>query len=100
MPARATKRAPGRRKKRRPEVEIALVQERLNSIYGPIEWRPRMVALDELIFTVLTQHTSDLNAERAYDTLRKLLPTWGARPFRSSGDSCRGWSFERSEPIY
>jgi endonuclease-3 len=77
MPARATKRPPGRRKKRRPQVEIALVQERLNSIYGPIEWRPRMVALDELIFTVLTQHTSDLNAERAYDTLRKRLPTWG-----------------------
>ena len=36
-----------------------------------------MVALDELIFTVLTQHTSDLNAERAYDALRKRLPTWG-----------------------
>ena len=56
---------------------MAVVQERLNSIYGPIEWRPRMVALDELIFTVLTQHTSDLNAERAYDALRKRLPTWG-----------------------
>lgn len=36
-----------------------------------------MVALDELIFTVLTQHTSDLNAGRAYDSLRKKLPTWG-----------------------
>ena len=36
-----------------------------------------MVALDELIFTVLTQHTSDLNAERAYDALRKRFPTWG-----------------------
>ena len=60
-----------------PTVAIALVQERLNSIYGPIEWRPRMVALDELIFTVLTQHTSDLNAERAYDSLRRVMPTWG-----------------------
>jgi len=36
-----------------------------------------MIAIDELIFTVLTQNTSDLNAERAYDTLRKSLPTWG-----------------------
>tara|TARA_Y100001936_G_scaffold188229_1_gene186393 strand:- start:1784 stop:2365 length:582 start_codon:yes stop_codon:yes gene_type:complete len=36
-----------------------------------------MVAIDELIFTVLTQNTSDLNAERAYDSLRKGLPTWG-----------------------
>ncbi|MCZ6539930.1 MAG: endonuclease III [Chloroflexi bacterium] len=75
MPARATKRLPGRRQK--PSVPIALVQERLNRIYGPIEWRPRMVALEELIFTVLTQHTSDLNAERAYQSLRKRLPTWG-----------------------
>ena len=75
MPARATKRLSVRRRKL--PVAIALVHERLNSIYGPIEWRPRMVALDELIFTVLTQHTSDLNAERAYDSLRKKLPTWG-----------------------
>ena len=78
MPAKAPKRPARRRKKpSSPGVEIALVQERLNSIYGPIVWRPRMVALDELIFTVLTQHTSDLNAGRAYDSLRKKLPTWG-----------------------
>ena len=59
------------------KVAPALVQKKLDSIYGPIQWRPRMVALDELIFTVLTQHTSDLNAERAYDSLRKQFPTWG-----------------------
>ena len=64
-------------KKRTPTVAPELVKERLNSIYGPIEWRPRMIAIDELIFTVLTQNTSDLNAERAYDSLRKVLPTWG-----------------------
>lgn len=74
MPAKATRRPPRLRK---PTVAVALVQERLKSVYGPVEWRPRMVALDELIFTVLTQHTSDLNAGRAYDSLRKKLPTWG-----------------------
>ena len=74
MPARVPKRASTKRK---PTVPVALVKERLNSIYGPIEWRPRMIAIDELIFTVLTQNTSDLNAERAYDSLRKVLPTWG-----------------------
>ena len=36
-----------------------------------------MIAIDELIFTVLTQNTSDLNAERAYDSHRKVLPPWG-----------------------
>ncbi len=35
-----------------------------------------MAPLDELIFTVLTQHTSDLNAERAYQHMRGLYPSW------------------------
>ena len=35
-----------------------------------------MAALEELVFTVLTQHTSDLNAERAYRSLRRRYPTW------------------------
>lgn len=76
MPSRPPKR-PAQARKRTPIVAPGLVKERLNSIYGPIEWRPRMIAIDELIFTVLTQNTSDLNAERAYDSLRKVLPTWG-----------------------
>ncbi len=50
--------------------------ERLVAIYGEFEQTPRYNALDELIFTVLTQHTSDLNAERAFDRLREAIPTW------------------------
>jgi endonuclease-3 len=77
MPARVPKRTSKKPRRRKPILAVTLVQERLDSIYGPIEWRPRMIAIDELIFTVLTQNTSDLNAERAYDSLRKVLPTWG-----------------------
>ena len=77
MPARSPKRPRVGPRRRKPTLAVSLVQERLESIYGPIEWRPRMIAIDELIFTVLTQNTSDLNAERAYDSLRKVLPTWG-----------------------
>ena len=73
MPSRSPKRSA----KRKPKLTPELVKIRLESVYGQIEWRPRMIAIDELIFTVLTQNTSDLNAERAYDTLRKSLPTWG-----------------------
>ena len=65
-------------RKQKPTIAPELVQKRLNAIYGPIHWRPRMIALDELIFTVLTQHTSDLNAERSYDALRKAMPTWAS----------------------
>ena len=50
--------------------------EKLSAIYGEFEQTPRYNALDELIFTVLTQHTSDLNAERAFDRLRETIPTW------------------------
>jgi endonuclease-3 len=32
--------------------------------------------LDELILTVLSQHTSDLNAGRAFEDLRAAFPTW------------------------
>lgn len=73
--------SPARRKKLSPPrnlpVPISLIFEKLLPLYGPIEWRPRYNALDELIFTVLTQHTSDLNAERAFDELRRRIPTWG-----------------------
>ena len=50
--------------------------EKLVAVYGEFEQTPRYNALDELIFTVLTQHTSDLNAERAFDRLREMIPTW------------------------
>ncbi len=76
MPSQSSKRS-NSAKKHEPALAPELVKVRLESVYGPIEWRPRMIAIDELIFTVLTQNTSDLNAERAYDTLRKSLPTWG-----------------------
>ena len=49
---------------------------RLEPLYGPVVWEPRFNALDELIFTVLTQHTSDTNAEVAFESLRKRFPTW------------------------
>lgn len=78
MPSRIS---PARRRRLTPPrtlpVPVDLIFEKLEPRYGPIEWRPRYNALDELIFTVLTQHTSDLNAERAFDELRRRIPTWG-----------------------
>ena len=50
--------------------------DELSARYGEFKQVPRYSALDELIFTVLTQHTSDLNAERAFDQLRRTIPTW------------------------
>lgn len=64
---------------RGPARRAALAREamhRLEPLYGPVVWDPRFNALDELIFTVLTQHTSDTNAAVAFDSLRKRFPTW------------------------
>jgi len=60
-----------------PRVAPELVLDRLEVAYGYEPWAPRMSALDELLFTVLTQHTSDSNAEIAFTAMRKQYPTWG-----------------------
>ncbi|HSL09879.1 MAG TPA: endonuclease III [Actinomycetota bacterium] len=52
------------------------ILKRLEARFGELA-PPRSVdALDELILTVLSQHTSDLNAERAFRSLRAAFPTW------------------------
>ena len=48
----------------------------LAGYYGEVEHRPRLPPIDELVWTILSQHTSDLNAGRAYDSLRARFPTW------------------------
>ncbi len=52
------------------------VLPRLEKHYGPRDFKPRGDALSGLVWTVLTQNTTDLTAERAYRVLRKALPSW------------------------
>ena len=52
--------------------------ELLENFYGEVEHRPRLPPADELIWTILSQHTSDLNAGRAYDDLKKKYPEWNS----------------------
>ena len=57
---------------------LRAIHARLAKRFGELE-PPRAVdPLDELILTVLSQHTSDLNAERAFADLRRAYPTWQA----------------------
>jgi endonuclease-3 len=37
-----------------------------------------MSALDELVLTILSQNTSDVNSRAAYESLRRAFPTWAA----------------------
>jgi endonuclease-3 len=52
------------------------VLDALTGLYGVPEWTPRRDPTDELVLTILSQHTSDLNAERAFADLRRRLPSW------------------------
>jgi endonuclease III len=68
------------------------VVNRLRKRYGDLVPPRRSDPLEELILTVLSQHTSDVNAERAFEGLRAALPTWDAvvrAPTRSVADAIR-----------
>ena len=55
---------------------IKALHGRLDKIYGPFVPKKRHEPLDELILTVLSQHTSDLNSDRAFENLKKTFPNW------------------------
>jgi len=52
------------------------VHERLLDYYGYPTWRNPLSPLDELVSTILSQNTNDLNRDRAYAALRQRFPTW------------------------
>jgi endonuclease-3 len=51
---------------------------RLRKRFGDLLPPRRSDPLEELVLTVLSQHTSDLNAERSFRSLRAAFPTWEA----------------------
>jgi endonuclease III len=55
---------------------MAEILDRLQAAYGNPAARPPRPALDELVLTILSQNTSDLNSERAYARMRERFPTW------------------------
>jgi endonuclease-3 len=54
------------------------VHQRLVEHYGYPEWRNPLPALDELVSTILSQNTNDVNRDRAFEALRARFPTWEA----------------------
>jgi endonuclease III len=55
-----------------------LAHELLAQTYGPRRWRGGRDPLDELVMTILSQNTSDINSGRAYHALRKRFSDWHA----------------------
>ena len=52
------------------------VHNMLLEAFGEPVWRNPLPPVDELISTILSQNTNDVNRDRAFDSLRAKFPTW------------------------
>ncbi len=50
----------------------------LDEVYGRPALTPRLPPVDELVYTVLSQNTADVNTDRAFAALRRRFPEWSA----------------------
>jgi endonuclease-3 len=64
---------PWRRPDRR---RVRALRERLREMYGVPVNKPNRQPIDELVLTILSQHTNDRNSGRAFKLLRERFPTW------------------------
>jgi endonuclease-3 len=55
---------------------MELILDRLVAAGGPPPGHRRLPAVDELVLTILSQNTSDVNRDRAYTAMRERFPTW------------------------
>lgn len=54
------------------------VHQKLLDAFGPVDWRPGLSPIDELVSTILSQSTSDLNRDRGYNQLIDYFGSWEA----------------------
>src|SRR6266403_2654104 len=59
-----------------PTIHLIRIYELLLATYGEPKNEPDYDPLGGLIGTILSQHTSDINSERAYQQLIAAFPTW------------------------
>ena len=54
------------------------IHEKLLEAFGEPIWRTPLPAIDELVSTILSQNTNDINRDRGFNALRAKFPTWEA----------------------
>jgi endonuclease-3 len=59
-----------------PKERAIEIHQRLLDVYGEPSWRNPLQPMDELISTILSQNTNDVNRDRAFQSLRYHFPTW------------------------
>ncbi len=57
---------------------LALVQERLRQRFGTPTWHVELPAVDELVCTILSQNTNDINRDKAFQELKARYSSWVA----------------------
>lgn len=57
---------------------VRAIVDRLAEAYGPLPYERRHPPVSELVTTLLSHSTTDLNQERAFGALRARFPTWDA----------------------
>ena len=58
--------------------KAATIYKRLMDYYGQPTWRAHYEPLDELVLTILSQNTTDVNSEKAFRRLKATFPSWQA----------------------
>jgi endonuclease-3 len=56
--------------------QAAQIHRRLLVAYGEPTWRPHLEPVAELVSTILSQNTNDVNRDVAYERLRARFPSW------------------------
>lgn len=54
------------------------VYQKLITVYGEPTWQPHNPPVDELVCTILSQATSDINRDKGFNALKAQYPTWEA----------------------
>jgi endonuclease III len=54
------------------------IHQKLLEFYGEPVWRNPLPPVDELVSTILSQNTNDINRDKAFNALRARFPTWEA----------------------
>ncbi len=55
---------------------LPLIIKFLDREYFRPRWAPRYPPVEELVFTILSQNTNDINAGRAHESLKEKYPGW------------------------
>jgi endonuclease-3 len=55
-----------------------VIHNKLIEAFGEPVWRTPLPAIDELVSTILSQNTNDINRDRGFNALRAKFPTWEA----------------------